>query len=376
VLADFWRSAGGCCGASMDLHYGDCLFIMIDDTMGRKAASAVSKRVYSESEAGSNSTSKASSQIPENRLPVRSSKPRIPASWLAGQRSHIRSPLSADFFSGLVKRLSGFLEYLSRVPLAEVWTMRSLTRSAAAEMRQRTVAREQGRAPESGAKTQQIQTLYLRALGKRIYLRTHSTDILVADSIFFQEEYRDPLEHLAAEPNYIMDLGANVGYATKYFLQRFPTSRIFFIEPDFRNFSIAILNLSDEILAGKCRGLNAAVWTEDCLVSLEAEGRGEWFFRCRPTRPGEDGIPAYSLASLIAKAGFPRIDLLKIDVEGAETDLFREDPSRWISHVSCLVCELHEGFTHEEFVARFSPHGFTCYQGGNSSIAARRSPVP
>jgi FkbM family methyltransferase len=274
-----------------------------------------------------------------------------------------------------LKRISSFLEYLSRVSLAEAWTLRSLTKMAVDEMRQRTVAREQGRAAEGGAKTQQIQTLYLRRLGRRIYLRTHSTDILVADSIFFQEEYRDALEHLAAEPIYIMDLGANVGYASRYFLRRFPTSKIFFIEPDFRNFSVAILNLSDEILAGKCRGLNAAVWTEDCLVSLEAEGRGEWFFRCRPTRPGEDGIAAYSLASLIAKAGFPRVDLLKIDVEGTEKDLFREDLSSWVGRVNCLVCELHEGFTHEEFVGRFSAYGFTCFQGGNSSIAARRSPV-
>jgi FkbM family methyltransferase len=242
-------------------------------------------------------------------------------------------------------------------------------------MRQRTVAREQGRRIEGGIQTQQLHTLYLRRLGRRIYLRTHSTDVLVADAIFFQEEYREPLEHLPAEPIYIMDVGANVGYASRYFAHRFPNSKIFFIEPDFKNFSVAILNLSDEIVAGKCQGLNAAVWTENCLISVETEGRGEWFFRCRPTQPGEDGLAAYSLASLIAKTGFPRVDLLKIDVEGTEKELFREDLASWVGQVNCLVCELHEGFTHEEFVSRFSAYGFACFQGGYSSIAARRTPL-
>jgi FkbM family methyltransferase len=253
-------------------------------------------------------------------------------------------------------------------------TLRRLTEVAVNEMQQRTVAREQGRRIQS-AETQQLQTLYLKRPGKRIYLRTHSTDVLVARTIFFEEEYREPLEHLPVEPTYIMDIGANVGYGSRYFFHRFPNSKIFFVEPDFKNFSVAILNLSEEILAGQCRGLNAAVWTEDCLVSIETEGRGEWFFRCHPSPPDQDGLAAYSLASLIAKAGFPRVDLLKIDIEGTEEELFREDMSSWIGRVNCLVCELHEDFTHEEFVSRFSAHGFACFQGGYSSIAARRAPL-
>ena len=39
--------------------------------------------------------------------------------------------------------------------------------------------------------------------------------------------------------------------------------------------------------------------------------------------------------------GIDHIDLLKIDIEGAEREIFR-DPSSWIGKVDALIVELHE----------------------------------
>jgi hypothetical protein len=43
---------------------------------------------------------------------------------------------------------------------------------------------------------------------------------------------------------------------------------------------------------------------------------------------------------LIDKRGLERIDLLKIDIEGGERDLFQQ--SDWIRRVRCLAIELHD----------------------------------
>jgi hypothetical protein len=43
----------------------------------------------------------------------------------------------------------------------------------------------------------------------------------------------------------------------------------------------------------------------------------------------------------MARAGFTRIDLLKIDIEGAEVDLLLKNADRWLPLVRNLSIELH-----------------------------------
>jgi len=46
--------------------------------------------------------------------------------------------------------------------------------------------------------------------------------------------------------------------------------------------------------------------------------------------------------TLMREMDIPAIDLAKIDIEGAEQEVF-EDP-RWLSGVKCLMIELHDRF--------------------------------
>ena len=45
--------------------------------------------------------------------------------------------------------------------------------------------------------------------------------------------------------------------------------------------------------------------------------------------------------TLMKEHGIDHIDILKIDIEGAEKEVFR-DPSAWIGKVDALIVELHE----------------------------------
>ena len=51
---------------------------------------------------------------------------------------------------------------------------------------------------------------------------------------------------------------------------------------------------------------------------------------------------AIDIPSLIEKASSDRISILKMDIEGAEIPVFREDVSSWISKVDAIAIEIHE----------------------------------
>ena len=56
-----------------------------------------------------------------------------------------------------------------------------------------------------------------------------SSDRLALHQIFIEEEY-EPLA--LSHPTAILDLGANVGYSSAYFLSKYPTARVVAVEPD------------------------------------------------------------------------------------------------------------------------------------------------
>jgi FkbM family methyltransferase len=250
--------------------------------------------------------------------------------------------------------------------------LRRLERTAQEELAARQRARQSGIPSESpAAAPRRLERLFIRTIGNDVAVRSHSTDILVIDEVFFREVYACAVAAAPPRTRYVLDIGANAGYAGLYFLNRFPHARLFFVEPDFQNFAVAAINLQKEILAGRCRGINAAAWVDDGHVVLETQGRGEWFFKCREAAPEENALEAFSIASLIRRSGFPHVDLLKIDIEGSERAILQGELSPWIDLVRCLVCELHEGFTHAEFEELLAPHGFRCSRSLNLSVAMR-----
>ena len=53
-------------------------------------------------------------------------------------------------------------------------------------------------------------------------------------------------------------------------------------------------------------------------------------------------IQAVGIEDVLRQYGRDYVDLMKIDVEGAEYELFSADVSKWIDRVGMLVIELHE----------------------------------
>jgi hypothetical protein len=66
------------------------------------------------------------------------------------------------------------------------------------------------------------------------------------------------------------------------------------------------------------------------------------------------------MPSLMQRYGLKRIDLLKIDIEGAEAELFGDTCESWIDRVVTIVMELHEDrLPIGELERRMSRYGFS-----------------
>lgn len=126
------------------------------------------------------------------------------------------------------------------------------------------------------------------------------------DEIFARQLYRCDLP---VSPR-ILDLGANIGLASLYFIRRFPDARITALEPDPEIFSHLQHNLAANG-GDQVRLLQAAAWTEDtelCLAPDRADGG-------RIADNGSQRVRAIDVRRLLREQSF---DLIKMDIEGAE----------------------------------------------------------
>ena len=132
---------------------------------------------------------------------------------------------------------------------------------------------------------------------------------------------------------YIVDGGANIGAETIRFRYFHPNARIIAVETEQRNFEILKTNCLSDTLTTV---VHAALWPHEEPLSI-IERNSNVAFQVKPTRDGN--IRALSIPALMSIYDLPRIDILKLDIEGAEEKLFSENTDRWIDRVNSVIFE-------------------------------------
>ena len=93
---------------------------------------------------------------------------------------------------------------------------------------------------------------------------------------------------LPTQPRLILDLGANVGYASVYFALRHPTARVIAVEPEPSNVAVLRRNVAGLPSVAVVEG---AVWPHSGRVSLQDPGKGQWGMRVQAAGKGETSAP-------------------------------------------------------------------------------------
>lgn len=196
-----------------------------------------------------------------------------------------------------------------------------------------------------------------------VWLRPGTSDLLVYRDVVVRDNYggvRLPRNAV------VLDCGANIGLVTATLLSRHPEARALAIEPDPENFALCCRNLA--AFGDRVTTLRAAIWNESGWMRLAGGGAGTWASR---VEPGAGDVEALTIESAVGRLGVETIDLLKLDIEGAEANILASDTS-WLRTINCLMVELESDQARLAFndVMRRHPE-FKLAQRSDVTIAVR-----
>ena len=180
-----------------------------------------------------------------------------------------------------------------------------------------------------------------RGTTRTLAIRVGTSDLKILEDIYLREEYRWPFAH---DPKVLVDAGAYTGLSTVYFATRYPSATIIAVEPSHDNY---------ELLARNTEGLanvhlvHAALWNERGTLDMVDPGYGPFAYRVgrsdatTANDAGREHVDALAVPDIVETYSLERIDLLKVDIEGSEVEVFT-DASGWIDRVDALCLELHD----------------------------------
>ena len=171
----------------------------------------------------------------------------------------------------------------------------------------------------------------------------------------------------------IVDAGANVGLFSCWAASSNPHSTVVAVEPSPRN----LIRLREHVRENR---LDSRVTV--LPVALAATVEAVWLSECASASqmhhvvdsamPGTISVPAITLAELWSRIPFPRVDFLKMDIEGSEWDVLLAATPDDLAFVRHISLEYHEppagsGHTKAELLRHLARCGFTrivdCHPG-------------
>jgi FkbM family methyltransferase len=179
----------------------------------------------------------------------------------------------------------------------------------------------------------------LRGISTPLCWRRHNSDMQTLLQLFDSKELGFPLDY---EPASIIDAGANVGYSSVYFANRFPNTRILAIEPEVANCDMFAMNCA---AYPHIQLLRAGLWWKETNLRISNPSATSWMFQVCEAEKGTPGaIQATTVPALMSQLAGQRVDLLKIDIEGSEKEVFENSSDEWLGRVRTLAVETHDRF--------------------------------
>ena len=181
-----------------------------------------------------------------------------------------------------------------------------------------------------------LNDIQLYGIKHPIHLRKNEkSDLEVFKQVFVEKQYHP---HHMKSPKIIIDAGGNVGLFSVLMKNKFPESHIITIEPDPENFQMAQKNLQNY---DNVQLLNKGLWSNDVKLKILDLDAAKWGIRV--VEDNENGkIEAVCINTIMKENNLDRIDLLKMDIEGSEKEVFGKNYEVWLPKVKILVIELHD----------------------------------
>jgi len=149
------------------------------------------------------------------------------------------------------------------------------------------------------------------------------------------------------ESKIFVDIGANIG-SVSLFVDNFNKNRegdnkikVFAIEPEPNNLELLKENIINNF-AQNITIVNNAIWHEEKIVSISNKGGNSNILNLEDEE--KSMVSAITMEKLFLLYDIREVDVMKIDIEGAEFDLIINTPSEVLSKIKKLVLEFDKSF--------------------------------
>jgi len=178
-------------------------------------------------------------------------------------------------------------------------------------------------------------SIYLKRLKRPFYFRGAADRGVV--SHFYNEGYRIKDDGSEDKVRFIIDAGANIGDETIRFRYFHPDATIVAIEASTENFQLLQKNIGTDT---KTFPINKGLWSRECGLKVIPGAGNEAFTVSEVDSSSQDyDISATTVGNIMTDFGVTEVDILKLDVEGAEKQIFSGVDTSWASKVKVYLFE-------------------------------------
>lgn len=181
-----------------------------------------------------------------------------------------------------------------------------------------------------------------------VTLRAVGGDLTILYEVFAEQSYRIPDDALPPDSvRWVADCGAHIGLSALYFAARYRHARVIAVEPNPTNHALLVANTRHE---PRIIAVQACVSATSGTTTIGIEGPG-WSHQMGAAGSASVEVPALTLDDLRNRFRMDTIDLLKMDIEGAEAEVL----AGGVRNVRAMAAELHGAYGVDEYARDVAP---------------------
>jgi FkbM family methyltransferase len=198
------------------------------------------------------------------------------------------------------------------------------------------------------------QHVSIRDYPHPFHFRHATTDKYIMADVLLDAQYQCLMNLTGVRT--ILDIGGNIGTTSVLLLNAYPDAALLALEPDPGNFAVLQRNIAP--YGPRAVALRKALWHRPEALAIERgafRDGGAWSFQVKSTGDASPEVDGITLAELMREYELDSIDILKIDIEGAERYVFDSSIIPCLRHVKRIAIELHDTPSREAFLRCVKP---------------------
>jgi FkbM family methyltransferase len=204
-----------------------------------------------------------------------------------------------------------------------------------------------------GIKSLKYPFIFKTYKNQKITLNTFH-DLVTTWVIFFREEYKVP-----QEARIVIDAGANIGVFSIYSAQK-NTKKIYAIEPFPETYSLLAKNIALNHLEKKVVLNSVALSAKSGLRNMdlsEGPSQSRGLLDKNQKTTGLE-VQSMTLEDFLKSIAVDKVDLLKIDIEGGEHEVFHSSSNETLEKIQSIAMEYHPNGSKIELFDRLKQANF------------------